>query len=223
MKLVVKLAVMPIVAIWLNISAAHADLGNAGPGPAPGLCAYPAVCDGGVAGFGAAAVYWYWEDFPVELNGAHRHCQWGGGATEANAQAGFSMMVQVSVGVQAPLGALKGGCGYVCPDMKKADMPNPPGGWKDAIRPTKCQPVGGLNPWDPTPAAPEDVPIAPPIGEQGAVPSIPFGQQQPQPGSPVPSPPAGAPEPPIAQQLPSVTNPVCPNPVATQTSTCEAN
>jgi hypothetical protein len=211
-------------AAWLmNCAAAHADLGNSGPGAgAPGLCAYPAVCDGGVIGVGAGAVWWYWEDFPVELNGSHRHCQWGGAGTLANAEVGFSMMLQIQAGVTAPLGAVKGGCEYVCPSMEKASMPNPPGGWRDAIIPTRCQPIGP-NPWAPPPP-PEDVPIAPPIAAQGAVPAIPFGQPQPAPGEPFAQPPPpGAPggtEPPLSQQLPSVTNPVCPNPVATETKTC---
>jgi hypothetical protein len=218
------------LALWMALAPmVHADLGNAGPGPSPGLCAYPAVCDGGEAGVGAGAVYWYWEDFPTELNGSHRHCAWGGAAAEGNIQVGFSMIIQIGAGVEAPLGALKGGCFYVCPDMQEAMMPNPPGGWKDAIRPTKCQPIG-RNPFLPPPP-PVDAPIAPPIGEQGAVPSIPFGQQQPLPGtspfapdggSPQPGD-AGGPTPPLAEQLPSVTNPVCPNPAATQTSTCSGH
>jgi hypothetical protein len=197
--------------MWLLTNAvARADLGNAGPGPAPGLCFYPAVCGSGMIGVGAAAAYWYWEDMPVELNGSHRHCQWAGAATDANASVGISMIIQAQVGVQAPLGAAEGACEYVCPDMQKAQMPNPPGGWKDAIRPTKCQPTGP-NPWAPPP--PQDVPIAPPIAEQGAIPAVPFGQ---------PPPPGVIPpmEPPLAQQLPSVTNPVCPNPDATVTEQC---
>jgi len=216
-----KLAAIIIAAlgVWLMTSAmARADLGNAGPGPAPGLCQYPSVCDSGVIGAGAGAVYWYWEDFPIELNGSHRHCEWAYAATEANL--GFSMMIQV--GVNAPLGAGHGSCQYVCPDMQKADMPNPVGGWKDAIRPTKCQAIAP-NPFAPPPP-PQDVPIAPPIAEQGAIPSIPFGQQQPAPGQPVQPPPPGAPggvEPPLAQELPSVTNPVCPNPAATTDEACQ--
>lgn len=183
---------LSIIAITLALCSlagkARADLGNAGPGPAPGLCFYPAVCDSGMVGAGAGAAYWYWEDFPVELNGSHRHCEWGAAATDANI--GFSMLVQV--GVTAPLGAAHGGCFYVCPSMARADMPNPVGGWKDAIRPTTCQPTGP-NPFTPPP---EDVPIAPPIAEQGAVSAVPFGQ------------------------LPSVTNPACPNPVATNNDQC---
>jgi hypothetical protein len=220
--LVIGLGILVGVIIW-NPPWARSDLGNAGPGPSPGLCQYPSVCDSGVIGVGAGAVYWYWEDFPIELNGSHRHCQWGGASTEANASVGISMVIQAQVGVTAPLGALVGGCRYVCPSMELAAFPNPPGGWKDAIRPTKCQPIAPCPiEWCPPPP-PQDVPIAPPIGEQGAVPSIPFGQPQPQPGAP------GAPgvvppvEPPVAEELPSVTNPVCPNPAATTDESCHGN
>jgi hypothetical protein len=194
---------IPITAL-LSCAVAHGDVGNAGPGPTPGLCEYPAVCGSGMIGVGVTAAYWYWEDFPIELNGSHRHCQWGGAATATSASVGFSMIWQVQAGISAPVGALTGGCGYVCPDMQQAMMPNPPGGWKDAIRPTKCQAIGP-NPFAPPPP-PQDVPIAPPITEQGAVPPpeiVPNG-------------------PPPADVLPSVTNPACPNPDATTTSSCGA-
>jgi hypothetical protein len=212
---------------WLlSCGVAHADLGNPGVGgsTAPGLCEYPAVCGSGVDGAIGAGFY-YWEDFPTESNGAHRHCQWGGGAFEGNVNVGFSMMFTASAGAEGPVGALNGACYYVCPDMQKAAMPNPPGAWRDAIIPTKCQPID-RNPFLPPDAplpAPVDVPIAPPIGGQGAVPAIPFGQPQPQPGAAVQPPSPGAPggtEPPLAEQLPSQTLPVCGNPDATTTEGC---
>jgi hypothetical protein len=182
----------------LSCGVAQADVGNMGPGPAPGLCPYPATCDAGEAG-GMVAVYWYREEWPVELNGSHRHCYYYGAATQGSF--GFSMMLQV--GITGPVGGLAGGCHYVCPDGELAAMPNPPGGWKDAIIPTRCKPVG------PNPDMPVDV--SPPIAEQGAVPAQPFQL-------PVPPPPPGEPSP--ATELPSVTNPACPNPEATQTSSC---
>jgi hypothetical protein len=207
-----------VSAIWVaGCGVAHADLGNAGPGPAPGLCQYPAVCGSGIDGAVVAGEY-YWEDFPVESNGSHRHCQWVGVGTTGNV--GFSMMFQV--GAYGMVGGANGQCQYVCPDMQLAQMPNPPGAWRDAIIPTKCQPIGA-NPFAPPPP-PQDVPIAPPIAAQGAVPAIPFGQQQPAPGEsymPAPQPgEPGGPTPPLAQQLPSVTNPVCPNPDATTDQGC---
>lgn len=179
--------------LYLGTPVAHADVGNAGPGPSPGLCDYPAVCGSGVDG-ALVAGYYYWEDFPVELNGSHRHCEWGGAQTSGNVVAGFSMMITVAAGVSGPVGGVNGACYYVCPDMQRAEMPNPPGGWKDAIRPTKCQPIG-QNPFAPPPP-PEDVPIATPLV------------------NPVPV------ELPLSQQLPSVTNPVCPNPDATDNQLC---
>jgi hypothetical protein len=202
-------ALMVIVVICAGVT--RADVGNAGPGPSPGLCEYPAVCGSGVDGF-LIAGYYYWEDFPVELNGSHRHCEWGGGQTSGTL--GFSMMV--TVGATGPVGGLNGACYYVCPDMQMAAMPNPPGGWKDAIRPTKCQPIG-LNPFAPPPP-PQDVPISPPIAEQGAVPAAPFVEPHPPAVPPLGAAPPVTP--PLAEQLPSVTNPVCPNPDATETKSC---
>lgn len=216
--LIIGLAILVGVIMW-NPPYARGDIGNMGPGPAPGLCPYPSTCDVGMAG-GVIDYYWYRENWPVELNGTHRHCYAYMVATEGNAQIGFSMFLQVSAGVQGPVGAMVGGCHYVCPDGQEGSMPNPVGGYKDAIIPTRCKPVG------PNPDQP--VPISPPIAEQGAVPSIPFGQQQPPPGSPFtppelpqPGPAEVAPGgPPLAEQLPSQTNPVCPNPAATTNGGC---
>ncbi len=217
-KLLVTLAVL---AAWLlSYSMADADPGNAGPGPSPGLCEYPAVCGSGVDG-ALVNGYYYWEDWPVELNGSHRHCEWGGGQTSGNL--GFSMMIQA--GVTGPVGGLNGSCFFVCPDMQQAAMPNPPGGWRSAIIPTKCQPIG-VNPFLPPPP-PEDVPVSAPIAEQGEIPPR-LPAQPPPPPPPPPSieaPPPGpavvAPSgPPLADVLPSQTDPVCPNPAATVTTTC---
>jgi hypothetical protein len=272
-------------------AVAHADVGNAGAGPSPGLCDYPAVCGSGDDG-ALVAGYYYWEDFPVELNGSHRHCEWGGAQVIGNANLGFSgMMIQANVGATGPVGGVNGACFYVCPDGRQAEMPNPPGGWKDAIIPTKCKPIAD-NPFKPPPPPPEQVPIAPPIPEQGAVPAPgepplppppppevlppPPPDQPPPPilgippGPPivlppgvapgVPPGPPGQPAPPtlpglpavtssawhrlapapnnsqddgsndkpviiprgpsLAETLPSVTNPTCPNPLATVTRSC---
>ncbi len=200
MRKLLPLLLVPVV--WLAPTA-QADAGS-GQMPSPGLCDYPATCGMGMIGAGVTAIYWYWADTPTELNGSHRHCQTGGAAATFNASVGVSfIMINASIGISAPLGGILGGCDYVCPSGLKAAVPNPPGGWKDAIRPTKCQPIGGPLPWDPPPP-PEDAPEAPPIAEQGAVPAVPFGQPQ----SPVP----GNQEPLIP---PVVTNPVFPNPAST--------
>jgi hypothetical protein len=198
--LVALLLSLIAMALSLYSLVAHGDVGNMGPGPAPGLCSYPATCDVGEAG-GVVATYWYREDWPVELNGTHRHCYYYGTATDANV--GFSMVLQISA--TGPLGAMVGGCHYVCPDGQLGEFPNPVGGWKDAMRPARCKPIG------PNPDMP--VPISTPIAEQGAVPAIPFGQPQPpSPGAPGVIPPT---ELPPAEVLPSQTNPTCPNPAAT--------
>lgn len=205
-----RLIALLMMALLLNCAAAHAEPGNFGPGPSPGLCDYPAVCDTGEAG-GVVNVYWYSEDWPVELNGSHRHCYYHGAATSANV--GFSMMLQISA--TGPVGVLVGGCHYVCPDGELAGWPNAIGGWKDAMIPTRCKPVG------PNP----DMPVehSPPIAEQGAVPAIPFGQPQPPPPPPDDGTPGvvGPTEPPPAEVLPSQTNPTCPNPAATTNATCQ--
>jgi hypothetical protein len=185
----------------LSCPPADADIG--GQIPAPGLCEYPGVGGSGMAG-ALVPAYWYWCDFPVELNGSHWHCQYAGAAGIGTI--GVSMIFQA--GIAGPVGGMVGGCAFLCPDMRLAASPNPPGGWKDAIRPTRCQPIG-LNPFAPPPP-PEDVPISPPIAEQGAIPSKPFDQ-------PAETPPTtGSP----AEILPSVTNPSCPNPDATTNATC---
>lgn len=204
------------IALAINSPGAQADVGNFGPGGSttPGLCSYPAVCDVGSAG-GVVGAYWYSEDWPVELNGSHRHCYYHGVMTQGNV--GFSMMLEI--GGTGPVGALVGGCHYVCPDGELASWPNPVGGYKDAIIPTRCKPVG------PNPDMPVDV--SPPIAEQGAVPAIPFGQPPPPPPpppeseAPQPGPAEVAPSgPPLAEQLPSQTNPTCPNPEATTSAGC---
>lgn len=222
MKRLLLLAGIPLAI--LNCAVAHADVGNFGPGGSstPGLCSYPAVCDAGSAG-GVIGAYWYTEDWPVELNGSHRHCYYHGVMTQGNV--GFSMILEL--GGTGPVGALIGGCHFVCPDGQLASWPNPVGGYKDAIIPTRCKPVG------PNPDMPVD--ISPPIAEQGAVPAIPFGQPQPPPGEPPPPPPpppaeelpqpgpadvAPSASPPLAEQLPSQTNPTCPNPAATTSAGC---
>jgi hypothetical protein len=198
---------VPAALLLLSCPVANADIG--GQVPAPGLCEYPGVGGSGMIGVLAPA-YYYWCDFPTELNGSHWHCEDAGAAGQGTI--GFSMMFQA--GLSGPVGGIVGSCTWRCPDLTMAEAPNPPGGWKDAIRPTKCKTIGP-NPHE-VPA-----PVSEPIGEQGAVPSVPFGQPQPPAGTPEAPPapgmpPTGAP----AEILPSVTDPVCPNPDATVTSSC---
>jgi hypothetical protein len=199
-----RLVTLPVAVagLLINCAVAQADPGNAGAGPSPGLCDYPAVCGSGDDG-ALLAGYYYWEDFPTELNGSHRHCEWGGAQASGSLAVGFSMMFTVAAGTSGPVGGVNGSCFYVCPDMQRAEMPNPPGGWKDAIIPRKCQPIGG-NPFLPPPP-PVDVPIAPPIGTSPSGPvEHPFVEDVPP-----------------AEDFPSVTNPVCPNPDATVDRLCK--
>jgi hypothetical protein len=174
-------AITLVILLYLNAPRAHGDVGGAVP--APGLCEYPAVCGSG----NNMNVYYYWEDFPTELNGSHRHCEWGGAMIQGNV--GVSILM-FNAGISGNIGGLNGSCSYRCPDMSMAEMPNPPGGWKDAIRPIKCRSIG---------PNPNEVP-APVSDPVGSVPA--------------------SPEPPPAVLLPSVTDPTCPNPDATTNAGC---
>jgi hypothetical protein len=154
--------------------------------PAPGTCPYPGVSDQGMAA-ALVATFWWSCDFPVEENGSIWHCYYYGAAGQGNL--GFSMMVQV--GMSGPVGGMKGGCHYVCPDGphkgQRSAWPNPPGAWKYPLKPNVCVPLA-VQPIDAAPA-----PDVPP-----ATPPDPF---------PVPPPEAGL--------TPAVTNPDNPNPDAT--------
>jgi hypothetical protein len=184
MKRFAALGILGLVLIILfNAPAAQADVGGAVP--APGLCEYPGVCGSGMI----MNAYYYWSDFPTEINGAHWHCQWGGASIDA--AAGISIMM-FTAGISGHIGALNGTCTWRCPDMSLAEPPNPPGAWKDPIRPSKCKTVG------PDPNAPP-AEVAAPVAD------------------PIP-PPAPIP-PPI---LPAVTDPACPNPDATVNKACGA-
>jgi hypothetical protein len=200
MTMSAKIAALSIpVALMLTCSVAHADPG--GQIPAPGLCEYPGIGGSGMI----MSSYYYWCDFPTELNGSHHHCELGGFAIQANGNVGVNiMMFSAGVGISGNIGGITGSCTWRCPDNTLAQAPNPPGGWKDGIIPTKCKTIGP-NP-DEVPA-----PVSAPIAEQGAVPAVPFGDPPPA----VPA--AGAPP---AGLFPSVTDPVCPNPDAPTNEGC---
>jgi hypothetical protein len=82
--------------------------------------------------------YHFWCDFPVEENGSHWHCEYGGGAVQGIG--GINIMM-FNASVIAPLGVLEGSCSFRCPDGSLSAPPNPPGAWKDAITPKKCFPL----------------------------------------------------------------------------------
>lgn len=137
--------------------------------------------------------YYYYCDFPTEINGSHWHCEWGGFAIQA--VGGVSIMM-FSAGISGNVGGLTGSCTWRCPNLTMAAPPNPPGAWKDYVAPTRCKTVG------PNP----DVEAPPPV--------------PPPPTSEPPPPPPVAPGPPLADLLPSVTNPRCSNPNATNNNGC---
>jgi hypothetical protein len=151
-KLFIALGV-PVAWLLLSCPSAKADIGGQVPGP--GLCEYPGVGGSGMI----MSSYYYYCDFPTELNGSHWHCQYGGFAMQGVGSVGINiMMFSASAGVIGNVGGLNGTCSWRCPDMTMAEAPNPPGGWKEGIRPTNCKPIG------PNPdAQPAEVPLpAPP-------------------------------------------------------------
>ncbi len=80
--------------------------------------------------------YHYWCDFPVEENGSHWHCEYGGGAVQGIGGINI-FMFNASV-------LLRWGCwGFVfVPLPDDALWPaEPAGAWKNALHPKKCVPV----------------------------------------------------------------------------------
>ena len=160
----------------------------AGPGGnliGPGLCDYPGV--GGsaqvqVLGYGQG----YYCDFPKEENGSVWRCIAGyggiGGSFQIN---GYGLG---GLG----LGGGGGACNFVCPDSPMPGLitwqPNPPGLWKQFLKPTKCVPL------DPPHFLIEPVPVPGPDPND----------VHPQAQTPPPT------------LLPAVTNPGTPNPDATE-------
>ncbi len=221
---IIRVLLTLLAALTVMLAAAtqsKADIGNFGPGPAPGLCDYPAVCNSGYAG-GIVDYYFHSEDWPIESNGTHRHCVYYGVATQGHINVGFQFYVTAEVGGEGPVGAMIGGCNYVCPSGELGEFPNPPGSWRDALIPRKCQPIG---PNPDHPPALENVPIAPPIPAQGAVAPppptilIPPGPDTFQPFADLPG--FTAPPPPLADMSPAQTFPVCGNPAAASSAGCQ--
>lgn len=126
-------ALICFVIVTSNCTVAQADIGGQIPGP--GLCDYPAVCDVG-AEMGA---YHYRSAMPVEENGSQHVCTYGGAMVQGVASLN---LVIVQAGLSAPIGALEGGCHWLCPDGSPAAAPRPPGAWRNAIVPTACVPLG---------------------------------------------------------------------------------
>lgn len=123
---------------------AHANVDGSIPGP--GLCDYPGI---GASGLDGPGVYHYVCDMPLEINGSHHHCQYGGAATLLNA--GVNLLIfQASVTTQT--GVLEGACWWACPDLSISAPPNPVGAWGNYVKPVACKTVA------PNPLAPPEAP-----------------------------------------------------------------
>jgi hypothetical protein len=149
--LLILLAAAITLLVLLNNPRAHSDPG--GVIPAPGLCEYPGVGSSGQI----MNAYYYWCDFPTEINGSHHHCVLGGFVIDGSV--GVSILM-FNAGVSGHIGGITGSCSWRCPDNSLAAQPNPPGGWKDPIKPIVCKSIGP-NP-DVEVPAPVDDPISPP-------------------------------------------------------------
>lgn len=116
---------------------AHAEVDGSVPGP--GLCSYPGVGSSGMD-FG---VYHYVCDFPIEINGSHWHCEYGGAA--GNGLVGVSIApfgVGLNAAVSSNVGVLEGSCSWRCPDNNLAAAPNPPLAWQNGQAMTaRCKDV----------------------------------------------------------------------------------
>lgn len=181
------LAIAAPAALIVVAAPAHGDVDGSVPGP--GLCSYPGTCTSGAA-FGE---YDYASAFPTEINGAHWQCLYGGAMYSGNA--GVSIMF-VNASITSPLGVLRGACWWACPDavLSLAQAPNPPGAWKNYLKPEKCKPIG-----------PAPLPIKPPEDPASVNESMtPPGYAPLIPGPAIPPAPA-----PI---LPNQTNPGATNP-----------
>ncbi len=153
------LAIPAVVLMLLfNSPTSKADIG--GQIPAPGLCEYPGVGGSGMI----MSTYFYWCDFPTEINGSHWHCQEGGFAITAMGSVSIMMF---TAGLSGQVGGIIGSCSWRCPDMSMAAQPNPPGAWKDSIITEKCKAVGP-NPDEPQPEAAPAPPVMPTVTDPAA-------------------------------------------------------
>jgi hypothetical protein len=152
--------------ITANLTA-HADVD--GSVPSTGSCPYPAV-----GTFGAAfGEYDYACQFPLEENGSRHTTLFGGGMWQVSGTIGISFMIfNASVSATSPAGVLRGISYFACPDFSFAEAPNPPGAWKNLLKPKPCKSIGARPelirdmptppPGLPTPPPPPQPEIAPP-------------------------------------------------------------
>jgi hypothetical protein len=189
------------LACALILGTGTAKAGIDGSVPSPGGCDYPAT---GV--FGAAfGEYDFACQFPVEENGSRHTTLFGGGMWQVSVTGGVSiLMFNVSVSATAPAGVLRGITYWACPDFSMSADPNPPGSWKNYLKPKPCKTIA------PRPQLIHDGDATPPLGASQP-PPIP----QPVTAPPEPVIPPGQPVAPWQPGLsPAITNPGNPNPQA---------
>lgn len=132
-----------LTVMWL-CSSAPAHAGPDGSMPSPGLCDYPGVGGAGLVGVGT---YYYWCDFPTEVNGSHWHAEIGGVGVQAAVTAGFTIsFLTLSGTLGAEVGGIVGSTSWRCPDNSLSEAPNPPGAWKNYLVPSKCKTIGAAPP-----------------------------------------------------------------------------
>lgn len=125
-----------LAALILSAPLARADIGGEVPGP--GGCEYPGVGRSGQA----ANVYWYYCDFPTEINGAHWHVEMWGVDIQGAVNANLNFPI-VSFGGQlsGQIGGIFTLFDWRCPNNTLADPPNPPGAWKNYMPHHDCKTV----------------------------------------------------------------------------------
>lgn len=179
-KIALLISILFAAALVCVAPPAHADLI---------ACPYPGVGSFTHVDVIASGQGFYCDD-PIEVNGAHMHCQQGSGGIGFSAGSSgpglFSGNESRGFG-SFQIGASKWDCGWVCPPRPgdpnilwatigpPAAQPNPPGGWKDKLKPAVCSvyerggpydanslPPAGLNPFYEMTPPPPDQPVPPP-------------------------------------------------------------
>lgn len=89
------------------------------------ICPYPGVGVGAVILFGRGGFC----DYPVEINGAHMHCETGGVGLGGAFGLGGSGEGGGLNGALSGSGISGSSCTWRCPDNTLAPQPNPPGAW----------------------------------------------------------------------------------------------
>lgn len=182
-----------VVAV-LIFAAAPARASIDGSVPSPGGCDYPSV-----GTFGAAfGEYDYACQFPVEENGSRHTTLFGGGMWIVSGTIGVSFLIfNASVTATSPAGVLRGISYWACPDFSFAEQPQPPGAWKNYLKPKPCKSIA------PRPELIRDMPAPPP--------GVPVPPPPPQPE--LAPPPSGPGEPGyVYQPPPNNLDPTLPNP-----------